>query len=129
MNCYQHLYCRPHMAILQPSASPHGVWGYSGISGTICKQSAPHSRQITTSTPHHSIFTGRMRFFMPNQQCQALKAELSTTLLKKGNSIHDKTSVVNKKLSYCRGTARYVLSVVILQITTQQCRNYLYDKS
>ena len=28
----------------------------SGISWTICKQSAPRSRQITTSTPHHSIF-------------------------------------------------------------------------
>ena len=35
----------------------------------------------------------------------------------------------NKKLSYRRKTARCVLSVVILQITTQQCRNYLYDKS
>ena len=36
---------------------------------------------------------------------------------------------VNKKLSYRRVTARCVLSVVILPITTQQCRNYLNDKS
>jgi len=35
----------------------------------------------------------------------------------------------NKKLSYRRVTARCVLSVVILPITTQQCRNYSYDKS
>ena len=35
---------------------------------------APHSRQITTLTPRHSIFTGRMLFLTPNQQCQALKA-------------------------------------------------------
>jgi len=28
----------------------------SGISWTICKQSAPHSRQITTPTPRHSTF-------------------------------------------------------------------------
>ena len=28
----------------------------SGISWTICKQSAPGSRQITTPIPHHSIF-------------------------------------------------------------------------
>jgi len=35
----------------------------------------------------------------------------------------------DKKLSYRRVTARCVLSAVILQITTQQCRNYLYDKS
>jgi len=33
-----------------------------GISWAICKQSAPHSRQITTATPHLSIFTGRMLF-------------------------------------------------------------------
>ena len=32
------------------------VLGCRGISWTICKQSAPHSRQITTPTPHHSIF-------------------------------------------------------------------------
>ena len=35
----------------------------------------------------------------------------------------------NKKLSCRRVTARCFLSVVILPITTQQCRNYLYDKS
>jgi len=33
-----------------------GLGNGSGISWTICKQSAPHSRQITTPTPHHSIF-------------------------------------------------------------------------
>ena len=31
-----------------------GFWDGSGISWTICKQSAPCSRQITTPTPHHS---------------------------------------------------------------------------
>jgi len=38
-------------------------------------------------------------------------------------------SIRYKKLSYRRVTARCVLSVVILPIATQQCRNYLYDKS
>jgi len=47
-----------------------GFWDDSGISWTICKHTAPHSRQITTSTPHHSIFTGWMLFLMPNHQCQ-----------------------------------------------------------
>ena len=32
------------------------------------------------------------------------------------------------KLSYCRGTARCVVSIEILPVATQQCRNYLYDK-
>ena len=43
------------------------VWGCCGISWTICKQSAPHSR------PHHSIFTGRKLFLTPNQQCQSIE--------------------------------------------------------
>ena len=38
-------------------------------------------------------------------------------------------SVENKKLSCRRGTARCVVSVKILPTATQQCRNYLYDKS
>ena len=33
-----------------------GVWDGSGISWTICKQSAPRSRQITMPAPHHSVF-------------------------------------------------------------------------
>ena len=45
-----------------------GVLRCSGISWTICKQSAPRSRQITTPTPHHSIFTGRMLFLTSSQQ-------------------------------------------------------------
>jgi len=32
------------------------------------------SRQITTSTPHHSIFTDRMLFPMPNQLCQSIES-------------------------------------------------------
>ena len=35
----------------------------------------------------------------------------------------------NKKLSCRRGTTRCVVSIEILPIVTQQCRNYLYDKS
>jgi len=34
-----------------------------------------------------------------------------------------------KKLSYRRKTARCVVSVEILPTATQQCRNYMYDKS
>ena len=37
-------------------ARDDGIWGCSGISWTICKQSARRSRQITTPTPHHSFF-------------------------------------------------------------------------
>ena len=48
----------------QEGKSSHGLnearddraCGCSGISWTICKQSAPRSRQITTATPHNSNF-------------------------------------------------------------------------
>ena len=42
----------------------------SGISWAIGK-SAPHARQITTPAPHHSVFTGRMLFLLPNQQSES----------------------------------------------------------
>ena len=46
-----------------------GSWDGSGISWTICKQSAPHSRlrhqTLRTPTPHHSIFTDQTLFLTP----------------------------------------------------------------
>ena len=39
------------------------------------------------------------------------------------------STFLDKKLSYRRGTARCDMSIEILPIATQQCRNYLYDKS
>ena len=46
-------------------------FGCSGISWTICKQSAPRSRQITTPTPHHSFYRP-VRFHI--QQYQSTEA-------------------------------------------------------
>ena len=52
----------------------------SGISWAMYK-SAPCSRQMTTSAPHHSVFTGRMPFLPPNQQRQSTGgAELCTEM-------------------------------------------------
>jgi len=52
-----------------------GFWDDSGISWITCKQSAPHYRQITTPEPHQSIFTGKMLFLMPNQQCESTEGK------------------------------------------------------
>jgi len=52
-------------------ARDNGVLGCIGISWTVCEQSAPCSRQVTTPTPHHSIFTYQMLFLTPNQQRQS----------------------------------------------------------
>ena len=48
----------------------------SGKGWAVCK-SAPRSRQKTTPAPHHSIFTGRMPFLSPNQQCQSTEGLLT----------------------------------------------------
>ena len=49
----------------------------SGTSWTICKQSAPCCRQITTPTPRHWIFTGRVLFLTSNhQQCQSTEGKI-----------------------------------------------------
>jgi len=56
----------------------------SGIIWTICKRSTPHSRQITTpttSTTHHSTFTGLMLFLTPNQQCQSTEGIFNLLML------------------------------------------------
>jgi len=46
-----------------------------GIRWATCK-SALRSRQITTPAPHRSVFTGRMPFLSPNQQCQSTEGTL-----------------------------------------------------
>ena len=54
----------------------------SGISWPICK-SALCSRQITTPVPHYSVFTGRMPFLPPNQQCQSTEGRCTRHSLDK----------------------------------------------
>ena len=52
----------------------------SGISWTICKQSASRSRHITTPTPHYSIFTHQTLFLMPNQRHQSTEDTLNLSI-------------------------------------------------
>ena len=109
----------------------------SGISWAVCK-SAPRSRQITTPAPHHSVFYRPdalpftillyiykllLIFIMYSTNVPSV---LWRCWLGGRNGIRP---VKNKKLSYRRGTARCVVLIEILPIVTQQCRNYLYDKS
>jgi len=53
-------------------------WGDSGISWIIHNSFTPCSRQITTPVPHHSVFTGRMPFLLPNQQRQCTAGKTIT---------------------------------------------------
>ena len=53
-----------------------GFWDGSGISWTVCKQSAPRSKQITTPTHHHSTFTGECSSWRPTHSVP-LKATIT----------------------------------------------------
>ena len=77
-----------------------GFWDGSGISWTMRKQSAPCSRQITTPTPHQSIFTGRLLFLTPNQQRQSTEGEKMQHLPEVQNQLTTKRDV--KHLSSSR---------------------------
>ena len=51
-----------------------GVLGCNGISWTICKQSAPRSRQITTPSPITQFLQAIYSFQCPTNSVKALKA-------------------------------------------------------
>ena len=60
-------------------ARDDGVWDGSAISWTICKQSAPHSRHITTPTPQHLITHNSRKTNMQSniqQHYQAVKLQV-----------------------------------------------------
>ena len=71
-----------------------------------------------------STYDGRLIY---QTSYEGRKAFLRYSLIAK--LLRSSEIVFDKKLSYRRGTARCVVSIEILPIVTQQCRNYLYDKS
>jgi len=76
------------------------VLGYSGISWTICKQSAPRSRQITTPTTHHSI----LLFLIPNQQCESTEGQRTHT-----HQFNDPLSGTTRVSQYQQGKTNLIL--------------------
>jgi len=78
-----------------------GFGGSSGISWTICKQSAPRSRQITTPTPHHSMFTGQMLFLMPTNSVKALTHGLCSNMLENNQQVATVTAARSHMATRC----------------------------
>jgi len=52
------------------------LWNGSGISWTICKQSAPCCRQMTTPTPHHSFLQAGCSSWRPANSVKTLKVRV-----------------------------------------------------
>ena len=60
------------------------MMGFGDGSGwTVYKQYAPCCRQITTPTPHQSIFTGQVLFLMSNEQCQSTEGKVTQAIFHK----------------------------------------------
>ena len=74
----------------------------NGINWAICK-SAPRSRQITTPTPHHSVFKGQMPFLPPNQQRQSTEGTQHLLLLHPFNGLFSRTTWVSWYQKYQKG--------------------------
>ena len=81
-----------------------------GISWVIYKQSALHSRQTTTPTPHHSIFTDRMLFLTPNQHCQSTEGLLINTYAEINSQVSNYLRIYSA-LSMSHWTFCYVPSI------------------
>ena len=58
-----------------------GFWDAVASAGPYAGQAAPRCREITTPTPHHSIFTGQMLFLTPNQQCQSTEGSAASVTI------------------------------------------------
>jgi len=96
-------------------------WYESGISWTIHKQSAPHySRQTTTPTPHHSIFTGRMLFLAPNQQCQSTEGKHYIAYVKRLGSCQACSVHETSALQYYSLSSGFTLALSFLQLRLSQ---------
>ena len=91
----------------------------SGISWAICK-SAPCSRQITMSAPHHSFFTVRMPFLPPNQQRQSTEGKstgkYSKTKLIKIREIPNPNNATI--CSFCKNKSKRIKKQQILRDNT-----------
>ena len=76
--------------------------------------------RYTPAGPHDMLHSQYNTVQYNTTQCLAYFAQ---------NAARRSVTNKNKKLSYRRGTARCVVSIKILPIAKQQCRNYLCDKS
>jgi len=57
---------RSDIPALTPAEAGTRLSDPGGMQGLSRPRCAPHSRQIATPSPHHSIFTGRMPFLTPS---------------------------------------------------------------
>ena len=103
----------------------------SGVEIAPMPGSRAEVKRPPTTTTYICMLTGSLDHsfvelisLAPRRSCdQHLRVRSSSAALRR------RSATFYKKLSYRRGTARCVVSVEFLPTATQQCRNYLYDRS
>ena len=63
----------------------------------------------TTPAPHHSVFTGRMPFLMPNQQRQSTEGSTSEIIIPKAPSVAKSTDLPCRSEFVRRGVSEAVV--------------------
>ena len=94
------------------------------LSHNLPKFQITRLQQIQNSLARNVVKAPKSSHITPVLPRSILSVESNQHEESKAKNVESK---LNKKLSYHRGTARCVVSVEILPIATQQCRNYLYD--
>ena len=105
----------------------------SGVEIAPMPGSRAEVKRPPTTTTYICMLTGSLdRPFVelislaPRRSCdQHLRVRSSSAT----SALRRRSATFHKKLSYRRGTARCVVSVEFLPTTTQQCKNYLYNRS
>ena len=75
-----------------------GFWDALASTGPYANNLHLTSRQITMPTPHHSIFTGRMLFLTPNQQCQSTEGKTVSKQIDKNKWVDTNRSPIIRVL-------------------------------
>ena len=88
----------------------------SGISWAI-RKSAPCSTHISTPAPHRSVFTGRMPFLPPNQQCQSTEGMATWS--------NDNSNDSGDDVTYLRHVAAAAVDWKRPRISRVSCRLHL----
>ena len=128
-----------HMAQLMPLPLTVSCFSKIQIGFTFLVLAHPDSRGLRSVKRVCVVQTGEFResrvavpWELLYADDMAVIAETEEELIKRLNDWKDNVESkgmrvnMNKKLRYRRGTARCVVSIEILPIATQQCRNYFH---
>ena len=100
------------------------IYAFVAILSPFPKQLRKYSKSRMSKMPHKTVPKQNVNKFKVSHRWSSKTSRVTTSY----HMLH-LNAENNKKLSYRRVNVRCILSVIILPITTQQCRNYLYDKS